>query len=148
MRKFGFRPNFSYFLSILARLQIAQCHTSRIGIRFSSASFLHPASLPAVDATKNSKNAATITVNWGDENHSITLTPRSWSAVKDGRRHSQRGAGYHYEGEFFWDYWSFEGGLKGELRVGYGDDGGEGFTGHLCDAKIEEHEHKPRRRGL
>jgi hypothetical protein len=96
----------------------------------------------------SSKNAATITVNWGYENHSITLTPRNWAAIRAGRSHSQRGAGYQYEAEFFWDYWSFAGGLDGELEVGYGDDGGQGFVGRLSDAKIEEHEYKPKRRIL
>ena len=89
--------------------------------------------------------AATITVGWGYESHSITLTPRNWAAIKAGRAHSQRGSGYHYEGRFFWDYWSFGGGLDGELNVGYGGDGGEGFVGVLSDARIEEHEYKPKR---
>jgi hypothetical protein len=90
--------------------------------------------------------AATITVDWGYENHSITLTPRNWAAIKGGRAHSQRGAGYHYEGEFFWDYWSFAGGLNGELEVGYGGDGGQGFVGELSDATIEEHKYEPKGR--
>ena len=72
---------------------------------------------------KKSNLAATITVEWGYESHSIALTPRNWAAIKAGRTHGQRGAGYYYEGEFFWDYWSFGGGLEGELEVGYGGDG-------------------------
>ena len=81
----------------------------------------------------------TITVEWGYELHSITLSGRNWSLVKTGRPLSMRGKGYYYEGEFFWDYWSFAGGLEGELRVDYGDDGGCGFQGTLSDADIEEH---------
>ena len=92
------------------------------------------------------KIAATIRVEWGYDDHYITLTPRNWAAIKAGRAHSQRGAGYYYEGEFFWDYWSFAGGLDGELEVGYGDDGGQGFVGQLSDATIEEHGYKPKRR--
>jgi hypothetical protein len=90
--------------------------------------------------------AATITVDWGYENHSITLTPRNWAAIKAGRPHSQRGKGYYYEGEFFWDYWRFAGGLDGELEVNYGGDGGQGYDGLLSDASIKEHQYEPKRR--
>jgi hypothetical protein len=38
------------------------------------------------------------------------LTPRNWTKVRSGKPLHIRGKGYHYEGEFFWDYWSFEGG--------------------------------------
>lgn len=86
--------------------------------------------------------AATITVKWGYEDHSITLTPRNWAAIKAGRPYSQRGAGYRYDAEFFWDYWEFGGGLEGDLTVNYGNDGGQGFVGSLSDAKIEEHRPK------
>lgn len=91
---------------------------------------------------KQPKLAATITVNWGYENHSLTLTPRNWAKIKAGRAHFQRGKGYHYEGEFFWDNWRFTGGLNGALVVGYGDDGGEGFIGRLSGAAIVEHKYK------
>lgn len=92
---------------------------------------------------KESGPTATITVEWGNENHSITVTTSDWAKIKAGRTHSQKGAGYHYEGEFLWDYWTFEGGLDGELKVVYGDDGGQGFVGLLSDADIEEHDCEP-----
>ena len=82
---------------------------------------------------------ATVTVEWGYESHTITLTARNWSAIKAGKPHRQRGKGYKCEGQFFWDYWSFEGGLGGALEVGYGNDGAEGFAGRLADAQIQEH---------
>jgi hypothetical protein len=81
----------------------------------------------------------TVTVEYGHELHSIRLTPRNWAKVKSGKPLRLRGKGYHYEGEFFWDYWTFAGGLDGELRVEYGKDGGTGFIGKLSDATIEEH---------
>ena len=56
---------------------------------------------------------------------------------------SIRGQGYYYEGQFFWDYWRFGGGLNGELEVGYGDDG-VGFIGSLGDANITEFDYKKR----
>ena len=83
--------------------------------------------------------SATISVTWGYDQHSITLTPRNWARVKKGQPLSIRGKGYYYEGEFFWDGWDFEGGLDGELSVSYGGDGGGGFIGCLGDATIEEH---------
>ena len=83
--------------------------------------------------------AATIMVEWGDELHSITLTPRNWSKVKSGTAHRQRGKGYHCGTEFLWDYWEFGGGLDGELIVDYGKDGGQGYVGRLSDAEIREH---------
>lgn len=80
----------------------------------------------------------TITVEWGYDNHSITLTQKNWAKVSSGKPLNIRGKGYYYEGEFFWDYWYFGGGLDGSLRVDYGEDGGCGFEGTLSDALILE----------
>ncbi len=85
--------------------------------------------------------AAEIYVTWGYECHSIILTPRNWSKVKKGKPLSIRGKGYYYEGEFFWDYWTFAGGLDGILNVSYGNDGGGGWEGKLSDATINEFEY-------
>jgi|JI10StandDraft_1071094.scaffolds.fasta_scaffold3984730_1 hypothetical protein len=82
---------------------------------------------------------ATVTVQWGSEDHSITLTARNWNAIKTGRPLSIRGKGYWYEGAFFWDNWTFGGGLEGTLRVDYGKDGATGFDGSLSEATVEEH---------
>ena len=81
---------------------------------------------------------AKITVKWGYDLHSIILTPKNWAKIKSGKSLSIRGKGYWYEGECFWDRWSFGGGLGGSLEVTYGDDGGVGFTGMLSDAIVEE----------
>lgn len=89
------------------------------------------------DREKVIAEGATIVVSWGYEQHSIRLTPRNWRRVKSGKRLKLRGKGYYYEGEFFWDYWNFAGGLEGSLIVEYGDDGGTGFEGKLSDATIE-----------
>jgi len=83
------------------------------------------------------KPSATISVQWGYEIHSITLTPRNWARVKSGKPLSIRGKGYYYEGKHFWDYWDFAGGLEGSLVVSYGD--GVGFDGNLRAARIEEY---------
>ena len=87
-----------------------------------------------------SKLRATITVEIGYESVSITLTARNWTRVKSGKALDIRGKGYAYEGQFFWDYWSFGGGLEGSLDVYYGDGGGQGYGGNLCSAKLSEHE--------
>ena len=84
-------------------------------------------------------SAATITVEWGYETHSISLTPRNWRRVLSGKPLQIRGEGYYYEGEFFWDYWSFEGGMEGRLTVCYGDGGGTGWDGLLSGSDIEVH---------
>jgi hypothetical protein len=86
------------------------------------------------------KLGATISVYWGDDWHSIALTPSKWAKVKGGKPLLIRGRGYSYEGEFFQDTWDFGGGLDGELTVWYGDDGGQGFVGHLTEAEIVEYE--------
>jgi hypothetical protein len=80
---------------------------------------------------------ARIAVVWGYNLHDVILTPRNWSRVKRGVALRIRAAGYSEEG-FQWEYWSFAGGLDGDLIVTYGKDGGTGFIGKLRDATIEE----------
>lgn len=105
-------------------------------------------SLKASAVGNRSSPGATICVEWGYELHEITLTPRNWSRVKRGLPLSIRGKGYWYEGEFFWDYWTFSGGLDGELLVTYGSDSGIGFDGSLNAAEIMELPCIPKRRYL
>src|SRR4051794_23537499 len=86
------------------------------------------------------RERARISVEWGYEIHSITLTARNWARVKAGKPLRIRGKGYWYDGEFFWDYWDFDGGYVGRLIVGYhrGTEWwGDGWTGKLKDAEIE-----------
>lgn len=97
------------------------------------------------------KLGAVISVEWGDELHSITLTPRNWEKIKKGGPLTIRGKGFYDEGRFFWDYWEFGGGISGNLCVRYGsypNDGshdGEGYVGHLHDATIQEQVHRRRK---
>lgn len=81
--------------------------------------------------------AATVTVEWGYELHTLSLTKRNWSRIIAGRPVSVRGRGYRYEGEFFWDYWHFSGGRNGTLTVMYGEDNAVGFDGTLEDAMVD-----------
>ena len=87
-----------------------------------------------------SKLGATISVQWGNEVRvSLSLTPQNWTKLKSGKALQIRGRGYYYEGEFFRDYWHFEGGLDGALVVYYGEDGATGYDGKASGADIEEH---------
>ena len=80
---------------------------------------------------------ARVTVQWGYEDHSIVIGKRRWQRIVAGRAVECRGQGYHYEGEFMWDYWKFGGGITGSLKVTYGQDGGTGFDGNLLDCSLE-----------
>jgi hypothetical protein len=85
---------------------------------------------------------AEVSVGWGyDVLVTIVLTPRNWRRVKSGKALSIRGKGYHYEGEFFWDYWHFNG-PDHELVVDYGEDGGTGYNDTLSGAQIVEGRYK------
>jgi hypothetical protein len=79
-----------------------------------------------------------IIVEWGYDQHEITLTPRNWSQIKRGRKLKIRSRGF-YEGGPQWEYWSFAGGLDGALLVEYGTGLNQGvsFDGKLPDATIE-----------
>jgi hypothetical protein len=60
--------------------------------------------------------------------------------VNAGRRRRLRGDGYVYEGARYREYWTFEGGLLGELVVEYapGDGCGKRWVGQLCEASTQE----------
>jgi hypothetical protein len=81
---------------------------------------------------------ARIAVEWGYATHEVVLSPSDWSLVKRGGALQIKSRGFNDEGGFQWEYWSFSGGLEGDLIVEYGDEGGTGFNGTLDDAMIEE----------
>jgi hypothetical protein len=83
---------------------------------------------------------ATITVTWGYELHSITLTTRNWRKVKAGKLLRVRGRGYSCCEGRFRDYWAFNEREAGSLLVEYGNNGGVGYIGDLSGAEIEEHD--------
>lgn len=78
-----------------------------------------------------------VSAYWADDWKSIVLDPEDWESILSGEKFADFGEGYSYEGKEFEDYWNFAGGLGGEVRVTYSD-GGEGFTGKLKEATIEE----------
>ncbi|HLH53906.1 MAG TPA: hypothetical protein VKY92_09855 [Verrucomicrobiae bacterium] len=81
--------------------------------------------------------AATVVVVWCDECHEVQLTPRQWKQVLAGQPVSVEGPGFHSDGEFFSDCWSFNYENKGSLIVSYGGDGGQAWVGDLESATIE-----------
>jgi hypothetical protein len=88
------------------------------------------------------KPAAHLSVGWGyDVTVDLHVSQRTWSKITK-RQKGERGKGYRYEGEFYWDYWPFEGGIDGRLRVAYGspkdgDYSGQGFVGTAREALVE-----------
>lgn len=76
---------------------------------------------PKIEQTNTSPRAGRFEAAWGDGVHvQLTLSSRKWAKVQAGKPLTVRGKGYGYEGEFFWDYWDFSGGMNGELAVRYG----------------------------
>jgi hypothetical protein len=62
-----------------------------------------------------------LSVRWGyDVKVELLVSERNWSKVLKGESVTIRGGGYYYEGDFFWDYWDFSGGIDGDLQVRYG----------------------------
>lgn len=81
----------------------------------------------------------TITVEREYKSHSITVTAEAWKSIKAGQPLCIKGEEYAFEGESFWDYWTFNESSAGSLMVEYGDDEGPGFDGMLNDVSVEEH---------
>jgi hypothetical protein len=82
----------------------------------------------------------TVTVDRGYKSHSITVTIADWKSIKAGQALRLRGDEYSFEGEIFWDCWSFNSLSAGSLVVEYGDDEGGRFDGRLDDVLAEEHD--------
>jgi hypothetical protein len=84
-----------------------------------------------------------LSVGWGyDVRVDLQLSQRNWSKISKGKKVTIRGKGYYYEGDFFWGYWDFSGGIDGELAVRYGspkdgDYSGQGFVGNVREALVE-----------
>jgi|GEM_PF-2404693 len=84
--------------------------------------------------------SVTLMVEWGYEIHSLTIGPRCWKKIQEGKAWCTSGETYDYEGERFNCYWDFNGrGKRGSLIIGYGNDGAEGYCGKWVDVDITEH---------
>lgn len=96
---------------------------------------------PVVEKPKRIKvlKRVTVSVEWGYDDHSITISVSDWQRIVDGHKTEIRGEGYCYEGEFFQDYWAFGGGIEGPVIVTY-EGGGTGFQGDLTECRIEDEE--------
>ena len=76
------------------------------------------------------KTTVTISVEWGYEMHSLTMNYDQWASIQAGEEKYIGGEGFHYEGEFFYDGWTFNTPTAGNLLVTY-DDGGVGYEGSI-----------------
>jgi hypothetical protein len=89
------------------------------------------------------QSVAHLSVGWGyDVKVDLQVSQRNWSKISKGKKVTIRGKGYYYEGEFFWDYWDFSGGIDGELEVRSGspkdgDYSGQGFVGSVREALVD-----------
>ena len=98
---------------------------------------------PAAKAGK--LKSVTLSVEWGYELHSVTIGPRCWKKIQEGKAWCNSGETYDYEGESFSCYWDFNGRSgPGSLLVGYGDDGGEGYCGRWASVDLTEEYHPPK----
>ena len=80
-----------------------------------------------------------MSVEWGYEIHSVTIGPRCWKKIQEGKEWGTGGETYYYEGERFSCYWDFNcRGEPGSLIVSYGNDGGEGYCGKWANVDITE----------
>ena len=86
--------------------------------------------------------SVTLSVEWGYEIHRLTIGPRNWKKIQDGKAWGTAGKTYYYEGERFSCYWDFNcRGEPGSLIVSYGNDGGEGYVGEWADVYVTEEYH-------
>jgi hypothetical protein len=92
-----------------------------------------------MDQDKSSSVAARFQASWGYDVHvELKLTHDDWAKVLAGESVSLRGDGYEYEGDFFWDYWDFSGGLTGELVVTYDSPEDDDYSGEGWSGKVDE----------
>lgn len=87
--------------------------------------------------------AARLVCSWGGGVVvELSVSKRNWSKILRGSDVTIRGQGYNYDGEFYWDYWDFSGGVDGAVIVRYGrpKDGGysgQGFIGALKEVSLD-----------
>jgi hypothetical protein len=88
---------------------------------------------------------ASFRASWGrgDEVEvELQLTSRNWAKLLRGKGLSIRGKGYRYEGDWFWDYWKFGGGLDDLVEVFFGDihgiDSGAVFSAIARQAMVSD----------
>jgi len=85
--------------------------------------------------------SVTLSVEWGYEIHRLTIGPRNWKKIQDGKAWGTAGKTYYYEGERFSCYWDFNcRGEPGSLVVSYSG-GGDGYVGEWADVYVTEEYH-------
>ncbi len=84
------------------------------------------------------KKKIRLSVYWPDDWKSIVITQKEYQSILNGKSFSTDGDGFRYEGERFYDFWHFTGGIDSDLIVTYGGDGAVGFDGSISDCEIQE----------
>lgn len=79
----------------------------------------------------------TITVNYGYDIHSVTVSQKVMDQIKSGEAVSVRGQGFYIEGDKESDAWSFHCTAPGSLEVEC-DNGHQVYIGELSNATITE----------
>jgi hypothetical protein len=83
------------------------------------------------------KHGVEVSVSWGYETHSVKVGIAKWKQIRAGEAIMVKSIGW-YEGKSFPCHWYFDLGAEDSLVVCYGDDGGQGFVGHVRSARIEQ----------
>lgn len=77
----------------------------------------------------------TITVSYGYDIHAVQMSKRTYERIKKGISTSKKGDGFYWDGEPDQDWWDFNGGEGGLLKVTT-ERGGDIYSGHLTDAEV------------
>ena len=95
-----------------------------------------PDNLPQALLPRGGSHGVNVWVSWGYERHDVNVSARKWKRICAGGPVMVRSVGW-YEGQSFECRWYFDLNAEYTLIVSYGDDGADGFIGHIWDATIE-----------
>ena len=82
-----------------------------------------------------SKRPFRIVVSYGYDIHSTYVSTPRMKTILDGKKVRHKGSGFHWDGEFDQDYWSFNGEGEGSLYIGT-ENGGTVFDGDIKDGEV------------
>lgn len=102
-----------------------------------------PNNLPQALLPRGGSHGVNVWVSWGYERHDVNVSAKKWKRLRTGEPVMVRSVGW-YEGQSFECRWYFDLNTEYTLVVSYGDDGADGFIGHIWDATIEPLDGVPR----
>ncbi len=80
-----------------------------------------------------------LTVDYGYDAHSVTLSREEWKEVCSGKKMVIAGTGFHVDGRLAQDYWAFSTLGERSLHIYLGDAGWRGFADD-DDDDVEDYE--------